>query len=298
MFITPELLLWTALVLSVLVFGFWFLNLYVKDRDKRKLMFSIAFFANTISFAYFVINMLGIPLINATMQFHNLYAWGGMVFLLAMFIAIMEGIIKVDFDKIFLSFVFVISMFFAVALLPINLVDVLLSLRRFVGLGIIIAGTYQIYKTRSLTALMFLISLICFIIFNISVFTGVEESYLSIFSAYMAHIFILFTVIISSYHGNPSDAISPYFSLREELDFAKRALKESEERYRIIVENTNDVIMLTTPEGIISYMSPSCKNIFGYVPGELKGKEFELVYPDDVIEVKKLYHQALSGVSG
>ena len=46
---------------------------------------------------------------------------------------------------------------------------------------------------------------------------------------------------------------------------AEETLQESEEKYRRIVENTTNVIMVTQPDGIISYLSPSCKELLGYL---------------------------------
>ena len=65
------------------------------------------------------------------------------------------------------------------------------------------------------------------------------------------------------------------------------ALQESEEKYRRIVENTTNVIMVTQPDGIISYLSPSCKEILGYLPGELIGTNPMIFHPDDIKKVQQ-----------
>ncbi|KPL06053.1 hypothetical protein AMJ86_10040 [bacterium SM23_57] len=79
---------------------------------------------------------------------------------------------------------------------------------------------------------------------------------------------------------------------------AEDARRLSEEKYRHIVENTSDVVMLTQPDGIISYLSPSCSIVLGYEPHELVGNTSWITHPDDVEMVNKLLHGALKGKGG
>jgi len=75
-------------------------------------------------------------------------------------------------------------------------------------------------------------------------------------------------------------------------------LQKSEEKYRKIVENTTNVIMATQPDGIISYLSPSCKEILGYSPDELIGTNPIIFHPNDVKKVKQVLSKALKGEKG
>jgi len=66
---------------------------------------------------------------------------------------------------------------------------------------------------------------------------------------------------------------------------AEEALKESEERYRALVENANDVIYTVDTKGGIVYISPAIERISGYKAGELIGRNFlEFIHPDDQAE--------------
>jgi PAS domain S-box-containing protein len=77
----------------------------------------------------------------------------------------------------------------------------------------------------------------------------------------------------------------------------EEALRESEEKYRLIVENTRDIIFTVNAREEYVYVSPSVKGILGYNPTELIGKLFlSLVHPEDrhILEEET----ARAGVSG
>jgi PAS domain S-box-containing protein len=49
----------------------------------------------------------------------------------------------------------------------------------------------------------------------------------------------------------------------------------NEKRFRLISENSRDLVCTHTPEGKITYASPSCHNLIGYSQEELLGKNFD-----------------------
>jgi PAS domain S-box-containing protein len=68
-----------------------------------------------------------------------------------------------------------------------------------------------------------------------------------------------------------------------ELKEAEKARHESEEKFRMIVENTRDMIFTINLQREYVYVSPSFHNMLGYKQDELIGKPFiSLVHPDDV----------------
>ncbi|WP_051291400.1 PAS domain S-box protein [Fictibacillus gelatini] len=69
----------------------------------------------------------------------------------------------------------------------------------------------------------------------------------------------------------------------------EEALKESEEKYRIIAENTTDLICVIDVYGKINYASPSIKTILGYEANEQIGKQsFDFFHPDDIDQLTSL----------
>jgi len=83
-----------------------------------------------------------------------------------------------------------------------------------------------------------------------------------------------------------------------EIKGAKEALYESQQKYKKIVENSNDVIMLTNVDGTIDYLSPACAKVLGYEPEELLGKEPWIVHESDLERVKEAFGNAFTGKSG
>lgn len=73
---------------------------------------------------------------------------------------------------------------------------------------------------------------------------------------------------------------------------AEEKLRQSEELYRLIAENTHDLICLLDIEGNFIYASPSHKEVLGYSPEELVGKSaFSLAHPDDVGMLLEVFNE-------
>ena len=65
---------------------------------------------------------------------------------------------------------------------------------------------------------------------------------------------------------------------------------QSEERFRALIEHSTDAIALLTPEGTITYASPSTELVTGYTAEELVGMNgFALLHPEDLEDVRQQF---------
>jgi PAS domain S-box-containing protein len=63
----------------------------------------------------------------------------------------------------------------------------------------------------------------------------------------------------------------------------ENALRESEEKFRVHIENSFDVIFTLDAEGVFVFVSPAWERHFGYPTSDVLGKSFaQFVHPDDV----------------
>ena len=68
---------------------------------------------------------------------------------------------------------------------------------------------------------------------------------------------------------------------------AERALKESEERFRALIEGASDTIAVLDAEGTVVYHSPSVTRMLGFEVADLVGGDpFAHVHPEDVVELR------------
>ena len=79
-------------------------------------------------------------------------------------------------------------------------------------------------------------------------------------------------------------------SLRESRDHSARG----ERRYRLITENTLDLICEVSQHGFYTYVSPNHQEILGYRPKELLGQNFStLIHADDVAGVVEKFSECI-----
>lgn len=83
----------------------------------------------------------------------------------------------------------------------------------------------------------------------------------------------------------------------QEQRLADEALKQSEERYRLLANNSTDLICLHDPSGKYIYVSPSIYNLAGYTVEELIGQSpYNFFHPEDQEKIRSGSHnKALNG---
>ncbi|WP_424358465.1 MEDS domain-containing protein [Methanocella sp. MCL-LM] len=79
---------------------------------------------------------------------------------------------------------------------------------------------------------------------------------------------------------------------------ARRALRESEVRFRSLIQNSSDIIRILDREGRIIYDSPSSERILGYPSGSLLGRSpMDFIHPDDLELVRSSLSSIYAGTN-
>jgi PAS domain S-box-containing protein len=75
----------------------------------------------------------------------------------------------------------------------------------------------------------------------------------------------------------------------------RQLLRESEEKYRLLVENSYDIIYTLNTEGIFTFVSPALTELLGLPPNQLIGQSFQqIVHVDDIPICLDFLHKVLN----
>ncbi len=68
----------------------------------------------------------------------------------------------------------------------------------------------------------------------------------------------------------------------------------SEQRFRSLVRNSSDVMLILADDGTVTYQSEAVQRVLGYRPGERVGQSmFDIIHPDDIAAAKATFGELL-----
>jgi two-component system, cell cycle sensor histidine kinase and response regulator CckA len=95
--------------------------------------------------------------------------------------------------------------------------------------------------------------------------------------------------------GGVTEIIGTIADVSEQRE-AERALRESEEKYRALVEDVLEIIFGVDDSGVLTFVSPAIERVTGFAVAEVQGRHFsEFIWPEDAPELEASFGKVLSG---
>ncbi len=118
---------------------------------------------------------------------------------------------------------------------------------------------------------------------------------------YMGRLLGKFMVYYNEPHDFTEEESQLAQTIASEVAFAigekenELALRKSEQRYRDVVNNTNEIIFQTDATGAWTFLNPAWTTLLGYSIEESMGKKFQdFVFPEDVPESQKKLEEVIT----
>lgn len=103
--------------------------------------------------------------------------------------------------------------------------------------------------------------------------------------------------VLPDEHGQTEYIVSTGKDVTEQRR-TEAELRDSEARYRSLIENSSDIVTFLDRDGIARYTSPSIERLLGYGQDELVGQNvFTLVHPDDLPRLQQAFARAVENPS-
>ena len=287
---------WFFLSIIQLAIGILFFYRYKIDKDKRKLMFGLAFFIISYSHIYETIPFLFVNS-NFSLFFENLQYWAFFPLVISIGIAAHQRFLKkVYFNQIFNAFVLLSLLFFPLILInPIPAREYAGLIAIILSIEIILISFINTWKNRDTYDFLMLLANLCYIMGGASLMLTDYSN--SIFSFLIGDILILFMFLLSK---NTQDSvrsnISNFFTIQKKLHETRTALQRTTEEYKRLTDTLPEGVLIINRFGKITYANPELERIFNIPFSKSKGTSFaKYVTKNSLLKSVKLLKKVRKG---
>src|SRR5262249_22681811 len=100
---------------------------------------------------------------------------------------------------------------------------------------------------------------------------------------------------LSSFYQSPGRQQTDQETHEGKKYMSRDVARESDHRFRVLIEHSNDAIALLTPEGPVTYVSASIERILGYTPQEcMTINAGDVFHPSDLPALADLLQHLLT----
>jgi PAS domain S-box-containing protein len=254
-------LLWSILISVTQLLAVGFGYLYYKDRDKRKLMFALAF---PLAGVAYIPNAL--PGWTSVPMAEKIYEWAFLPISSAVFVALLCSLFKLkDFDKPFKAFLLVLTSSVIMLFVPVSATPT--PFLWFEAIGSTVVSVYIILIRKQIPELMFLLSIACSVLAGVGRTLDLASEF-NIFGYLMAYVFIALVFVIPNEISEES--VGSIFALEKELKTEKGKFE------RLFMQLPEAAVYVDSDFHILN-VNPRFCELFGYSQEEVKGKNIDNV---------------------
>jgi PAS domain S-box-containing protein len=234
---------------------------------------------------------------------YYLIQFGGYPLLIGVFFILVDQIFrfkeKIDLIlKVFLFTFFFTAFMILSGFLPGIVFDIT---RSFTNIFILIFSFFLIVRDKTLTNVLFLLSMTCFAIASTTMGSNISSGiflleFSTIFTFYISYIFLGLIFFLPGGTDNKK-SMKSYFSLEKKLTIIEEALKASEERYKKIVQASSNGILIADQKTMkFKYANPSICRMLGYNKAEMEQLGVADIYPkENLQEITSTFEELASG---
>jgi len=272
--ITPLNIGWFILFIIQVIIGVSFFRKYSLDKDKRKLIFGLAFFIIGYSHLYEAFSSFIASSPYYTFL-ENIQYWSFYPLVFAIGIATHQRFFKnIDYDKVFRFYLFlsfVLLPIFVFNPIPANEYAGYIAI--CIGTEVVFLSLINTYKNRDAFTILLFLANICYITGGVGLQLGVYSN--AIFAFFLGDLLILFLFLIpDNVSTETSSKISNFFTLEKQLTKTKIELKNATDKYHRLTETLPEGIIAIDSYGKVSYANPAMEQIFNISFSKSKGKIF------------------------